>query len=153
MLELTEALLHNARISILQLTHADAQEITQEKLLADFFAFQAGYNNAAIKSPDLVDFLPEQIRESYLEGGYVAYSDLFEEEDIRYSLQELDEEWADFKAAYPDTEKERFIFCPNGHNVLFTTSGYEECAGCGAHMTEKAEEDFNNALTLAGQLM
>lgn len=49
----------------------------------------------------------------------------------------------------------RALYCPHGHNVVWSSAEYDECAACGATMTagEESEEDYLDSLTVAGQCM
>lgn len=94
-----------------------------------------------------------------LNDGFEIPEAFQEDKDLRGSyrtgleLADEDEEWRAMNAAYPSVQSERPIFCPHGHNVLWTTAGWDECGACGAIMTAHAQEDFDDALVSAGQLM
>lgn len=45
------------------------------------------------------------------------------------------------------------VYCPSGHNAVFSQQGYDECAACGAVMTADAEESYFDSLCAAGQCM
>ena len=45
------------------------------------------------------------------------------------------------------------VYCPSGHNAVFSQHGYDECAACGAVMTAAAEESYFDSLCSAGQCM
>lgn len=40
----------------------------------------------------------------------------------------------------PDSS--RRVFCPHGHQVVWTEAAQEECTVCGATMTAEAEENY-----------
>lgn len=148
MLEMTEALIHHARFLILRMTGAEFHDIEWSLTTAQNFAFKAGQADGEKGSPK-PGYIPAHLRAAYQEGLDDAHLESY----YRESANEINEQWAEMKATYPDAKEERFIFCPNGHNCLFTKSGYEECAGCGCLMTEEAEDDYENALIMSGQLM
>jgi len=51
------------------------------------------------------------------------------------------------------SDSERPIYCPHGHNVLWTTERWGECGACGAIMTEAAEERYQQSLVTANHIM
>lgn len=72
----------------------------------------------------------------------------------RHSWQIQPVRWLDMGAATHAPTKapsplprERPIYCPHGHNVLWTTAEWDECAACGARMTAAAEESYCCSLT------
>jgi hypothetical protein len=152
MFEMTEALIHHARFCILNMTHADSSEIEQTIKTAQTWAFDAGKAAFTTKTSRPND-LPVMLHAAYDDGFFEAQLADSEEREYAEWSREFEEELEEFRQNYPDSPKERFIFCPNGHNSLFTKSGYEECAECGCLMTEAAEESFCNTLTIAGQCM
>lgn len=148
MLEMTEALIHHARFLILRMTGAEFHDIEWALTTAQNFVFQAGQASCGRQSPE-PEYLPAHLRDAYHEGYDNARYDAL----CMESEREIAEELAEWKATHPDTKEKRHIYCPNGHNSLFTTSGYEECAACGHLMSEDDENSYYQALTISGQCM
>lgn len=47
-------------------------------------------------------------------------------------------------------ERKHPVYCPYGHNVVWTTAEWDECGACGSIMTEADEESYCCSLTSAG---
>ncbi|AUW34183.1 hypothetical protein A5904_14635 (plasmid) [Acidithiobacillus caldus] len=59
-----------------------------------------------------------------------------------------------FQERYPkESRKPAWVYCPRGHNAVFSETGYDECAACGAPMTPADEEPYFNKLCAAGHCM
>ena len=86
--------------------------------------------------------LPEILIEYWLQGHGHAEN----EENFRAEM-------AEYKLMYPDSPQERMLYCPSGHNVVWTKAHHEECGACGAIMTEDAEDQYYDSLCAAGQCM
>ena len=144
MFELTEALIHHARFTILNMTNGDPEETDQELRMAEIWAYSAGYRDfrVGIKATDKPTHLPEILIEDWLEGHGHAK----DEEDFHAEM-------AEHKLMYPDSPVERMLYCPSGHNMVFTKAHHDECGACGHIMTENAEASYYNSLISAGQCM
>jgi hypothetical protein len=79
--------------------------------------------------------------------------------DFHYSRAVQAREWdaqeeAQKSAFLATIEREpAMVYCPSGHNAVFSPQGYDECAACGAVMTADAEESYFDSLCAAGQCM
>ena len=144
MFEITEALIHHARFCILNMTNADHDETSQELRMAQVCAYRAGYRalRFGTKATDKPSHLPEMLIEDWLQGYELAV----DEENF---LAEM----AVHKLMYPDSPEERMLYCPSGHNVVWTKAHHDECGACGQIMTENAEDSYYAALIRAGQCM
>lgn len=152
MFEMTEALIHHARFRILNMTNADPKEAERELTTARAFAFDAGrvaFNNQAI----MPAFFPEILYGAYEDGHMEACLDDSDKREAEEWRRKYAEEREYYRLNYPDSPVERALYCPGGHNVVFTKSGYEECGACGQIMSENAEDQYMEALICAGQCM
>ena len=152
MFEMTEALIHHARFYILNMTNADPKETERELTTAKAFAFDAGRAAFHTHLPKQTNF-PSILEAAYEDGNWEAAVDDSEEREVEEWRRTYAEEQEYYRLNYPDSPVERFLYCPGGHNVLFTKKGYEECAGCGQIMSETAEDQYMDSLIRAGQCM
>lgn len=155
MLELTEALLHNARVVILEMTHATQEELNNEKDMVRHYAYEAGLKANRDDLPVQND-LPSLVDIPYYMGVCQAQSN----EDFEEENKAIEQEWEkaqarmmELRVMYPDASEPRWLYCPHGHNVVFSKAGYDECAACGSIMTEAAEERYYETLVAVGQCM
>ena len=144
MFEMTEALIHHARVCILGITNADPDETNQELRMAQVCAYNAGYRafRFGVEAKAKPSHLPEMLIEDWLQGHGHAE----DEENFRAEM-------AEYKLMYPDSPEERMLYCPSGHNVVWTKAHHDECGACGQIMTENAEDSYYAALIRAGQCM
>ena len=152
MFELTEALIHHARFCVLGMTNADPKEIERELAKAKSLAFRSGvaaFHNQTEKP----SYIPEILDGDYKEG----LVDAWQEDQMEHGAEELRRELAEEQELqrlnYPDSPVERALYCPGGHNMVWTKAGYDECAACGQIMTENAADEYMNSLIRAGQCM
>ena len=150
-----EAEIHVARANIRALL-GFADEAAAELRKAVNLSHDAGHDSAYSGSgyyPDLI-----HISECLLESSGEGYGDGMEhrewDEDQRIEDEIIAARKAALKEAYPDMEKHGglWVYCPNGHNTVFSPTGMDECAGCGAVMTPD-DESYYDALCRAGQCM
>ncbi len=152
MFKMTEALIHHARFCVLDITNADPKEIERELTTARAFAFDAG--RAAFRNQvPMPSFLPEIICGAYEDGHMEACLDDSDEREAEEWRRTYAEEQEFYRLNYPDSPVERALYCPGGHNMVWTKAGYDECAACGQIMTENAAEEYMSSLVRAGQCM
>lgn len=152
MFEMAEALIHHARFCIRVMTNADPVDTERELTTAKAFAFDAGKIAFTNKSARPA-ILPDILVDAYEDGHLEAWVDDSDERSTEEWYRKYAEEKEFYQLNYPDSPVERALYCPGGHNVVFTKSGYDECAGCGQIMTEAAEDQYYNSLIRAGQCM
>lgn len=149
MFEMTEALIHHARFCVLNMTGGDPVEAARELTAVKTSAYNAGclaFRNGAPIPNGFHSELVEECQQGYLEEEY----DQLKEREWR---ENYEAEKAAEQLAYPDSPVERALYCPGGHNVVFTKAGRDECGACGQIMTENAEDQYMNSLIRAGQCM
>ena len=152
MFEMTEALIHHARFCILNMTNADPMETERELTTARAFAFDAGRVAFSNQAP-MPALFPAIFYGAYEDGHMEACLDDSGERGAEELRHELAEEQEFYQLNYPDSPVERNLYCPGGHNVVFTKLGYEECGACGQIMSEDAEDQYYGSLIRAGQCM
>lgn len=152
MFEMTEALIHHARFCVLEMTNADPVETERELATARALAFDAGRVAFDNQVPMLTIF-PEIIQGAYENGHMEACMDDSDKRSTEEWRRKSVEEKEFYQLNYPDSPVERHLYCPGGHNVVFTKSGYDECGACGQIMTEAAEDQYYGSLIRAGQCM
>lgn len=152
MFEMTEALIHHARFCVLNMTSGDPVETARELATAKAFAFDAGRAAFCSHLPKPTYF-PAILEGEYQDGYWEAAVDDSDKREAEEWRRTYAEEQEFYRLNYPDSPVERALYCPGGHKVLFTKSGYEECSACGQIMSENAEDQYMDSLIHAGQCM
>lgn len=149
-----EAEIHVARANIRALL-GFADEAAAELRRAVNLSHDAGHDYAYYSG---VRHSPDHISDCLLESSEEGCCDGMEhrdwDEDHRVEAEIISARKAALKEAYPDMEKHGglWVYCPNGHNTVFSPTGMDECAACGAIMTPD-DTSYYDALCAAGQCM
>lgn len=148
-----EAEIHVARANIRDFLGLTA-EATQETCVAKELAFQAAHDHAYVGDAFFPNTMSDCLIDASEEGFYDGERHREWDEAQRIDEDIKTARKAALKAAYPDLEKcgGLWVYCPRGHNTIFSPSGMDECAACGAVMTPD-DESYFDALCAAGQCM